>query len=304
MSRWSGLPDALDPQIRQLVIQLRRLKDHSGLSLTALASKTAYSKSSWERYLNGRNLPPRHAAEQLARIAGMDPTRLLALHEVAELVWQSAPGEEPAEELAEEAGEAVAADQAAGLRRWLRRSRLTVLVLVLAGTAAMSTPDRGRSAAAAAPSPEGALLAEGMRALRSRTGLSMAGLAAATAYSKSSWERYLNGKKMPPRQAVEALCALAKEPPGRLLALWELADSAWSGRAGRVGARRPAAATAAPGPVGGGPSSARWGLRRLALYAGCAGALAIAVRLAVAVRHHSADEPGTDVRLVSRPLRD
>ncbi|GAA1084548.1 helix-turn-helix domain-containing protein [Streptomyces javensis] len=71
-----------------------------------------------------------------------------------------------------------------------------------------------------------------LRELRARTGLSMAALAERTTYSKSSWERYLNGKQLAPRQAVEALCTMAGEPPGRLLALWELADGEWSGRAG------------------------------------------------------------------------
>ncbi|MEV5481102.1 MULTISPECIES: helix-turn-helix domain-containing protein [Streptomyces] len=80
-------------------------------------------------------------------------------------------------------------------------------------------------------------LAAGLRELRGRTGLSLAGLAARTPYSKSSWERYLNGKKLPPRDAVEALCRLAEEPAGRLLALWELADADWSGR-GRSGTDR------------------------------------------------------------------
>ncbi|GAU64986.1 hypothetical protein SSP35_01_03230 [Streptomyces sp. NBRC 110611] len=78
---------------------------------------------------------------------------------------------------------------------------------------------------------ESARLASGLRELRARTGLSLVALAARTAYSKSSWERYLNGKKLPPRDAVEALCRLAGEPAGRLVALWELADAAWSGRA-------------------------------------------------------------------------
>lgn len=74
-------------------------------------------------------------------------------------------------------------------------------------------------------------LASELRALRARTGLSLVALAARTPYSKSSWQRYLNGTKPLPRQAVLALCTLAGEPPGRLLALWELADAAWSGRA-------------------------------------------------------------------------
>ncbi|MET7616445.1 helix-turn-helix domain-containing protein [Streptomyces sp. NPDC005408] len=83
----------------------------------------------------------------------------------------------------------------------------------------------------------GSQLAAELRELRKRTQLSLAGLAARTPYSKSSWERYLNGKKPVPRQAVEALCALAGEPSGRLLALWELADAVWSGRARSAAAR-------------------------------------------------------------------
>ncbi|MFJ8546698.1 DUF2690 domain-containing protein [Streptomyces sp. NPDC093586] len=91
--------------------------------------------------------------------------------------------------------------------------------------------------------PEGTRLTTALRELRTRTGLSLAGLAERTAYSKSSWERYLNGKAMPPRQAVRDLCRLAREPDGRLLALWEIAESEWSGRAAR-----PAPASAGPGP--------------------------------------------------------
>ncbi|MFD7066191.1 helix-turn-helix domain-containing protein [Streptomyces sp. NPDC059913] len=87
-------------------------------------------------------------------------------------------------------------------------------------------------------------LAEELRAIRARAGLSLAALAARTPYSKSSWERYLNGKKPAPRQAVEALCALTRTPPGRMLALWELADAEWSGRARPVAAPRNAPAPA------------------------------------------------------------
>ncbi|MER6839429.1 helix-turn-helix domain-containing protein [Streptomyces platensis] len=89
MSRWSGLPASLDQRMRQLVVQLRRLKDHSGLSLAALAARTPYSKSSWERYLNGKKLPPAGAVEALARLCGADVTRLLALHEVAAQTWRA-----------------------------------------------------------------------------------------------------------------------------------------------------------------------------------------------------------------------
>jgi transcriptional regulator with XRE-family HTH domain len=87
MSRWKELPAELDQQMWQLVVQMRRLKDHTGLSLHALAAKTTFSKSSWERYLNGRTLPPRTAVEELASVCGSDPERLLALHEIAEAEW-------------------------------------------------------------------------------------------------------------------------------------------------------------------------------------------------------------------------
>lgn len=83
MSRWKQLPASLDPRVRQLVVHLRRVKDHSGLGLRTLASRTGYSRSSWDRYLNGRALPPQQAVEALARACDLDPARLLALHEVA-----------------------------------------------------------------------------------------------------------------------------------------------------------------------------------------------------------------------------
>ncbi|MFF3751123.1 helix-turn-helix domain-containing protein [Streptomyces sp. NPDC002018] len=68
---------------QRLLVQLRRLKDRSGLGLAALAAKTGYSRSSWERYLNGKQPVPRGAVEELARVCGADPTRLLVLYEVA-----------------------------------------------------------------------------------------------------------------------------------------------------------------------------------------------------------------------------
>ncbi|MGI5197261.1 helix-turn-helix domain-containing protein [Streptomyces sp. CA-288835] len=105
------------------------------------------------------------------------------------------------------------------------------------------------------PSPERVRLAAALRELKARTGLSLAGLAERTAYSKSSWDRYLSGKALPPRQAVQDLCRLAREPDGRCLALWEIAESGWSGRAmdgagagPRTGAGTGAAPIPAPAP--------------------------------------------------------
>ncbi|MFE7109275.1 helix-turn-helix domain-containing protein [Streptomyces sp. NPDC057575] len=84
MPRWKELPTELPSSERQLLVQLRRLKDHSGLSLAALASRTSYSRSSWERYLNGKKPVPRTAVEELAQVCGTEPTRLVVLYEVAE----------------------------------------------------------------------------------------------------------------------------------------------------------------------------------------------------------------------------
>ncbi|KPI30978.1 Protein of unknown function DUF2690 [Actinobacteria bacterium OV320] len=98
----------------------------------------------------------------------------------------------------------------------------------------------------AASSPEGVRLASTLRELRDRTGLSLAGLAERTTFSKSSWERYLNGRTLPPRTAVEELCRLANEPVGRCLTLWEIAESEWGGRAKEAEPPRPTRPTAAP----------------------------------------------------------
>ncbi|MFG2782930.1 helix-turn-helix domain-containing protein [Streptomyces prunicolor] len=88
-----------------------------------------------------------------------------------------------------------------------------------------------------------------LRELKTRTGLSLAGLAAKTPYSKSSWERYLNGKTLPPREAVEELCQLAGEPEGRCVALWEIAEAETSGRGASEPPPPPPAASAVPVPV-------------------------------------------------------
>lgn len=92
VARWKALPDSLDDRVQQLIVQLRRLKDRSGLSLTSMASKTGYSRSSWERYLNGKALAPRQAVEELARVGGVEATRLLVLHELAEQAWRREDG--------------------------------------------------------------------------------------------------------------------------------------------------------------------------------------------------------------------
>ncbi|MEU6141635.1 DUF2690 domain-containing protein [Streptomyces sp. NPDC047081] len=169
-----------------------------------------------------------------------------------------------------------------------------------------------------APSAESARLAGALRELRDRTGLSLAGLAAKTAFSKSSWERYLNGKTLPPRVAVEELCRLAGEPEGRCLALWEIAESEWSGRgvagrsdaAGRAGAaagttggseKADSADTAVQAP----PPEPEPAVRRThtlvaVLASVCAVAFGgVAVALLLLPRHHHAE----DARSSANPSR-
>jgi hypothetical protein len=103
--------------------------------------------------------------------------------------------------------------------------------------------------------PERARLVASLRELRDGTGLSLAALAAKTTFSKSSWERYLNGKTLPPSRAVRELCRLAGEPEGRCLALWELAESEWSGRAAPT-RTDPPTASEGEGSTGGGRGAA------------------------------------------------
>jgi transcriptional regulator with XRE-family HTH domain len=105
MPRWKELPGSLDERVRNLVVQMRRLKDRSGLSLASLQTKTGYSRSSWERYLNGRALPPRKAVEELARVSGVDPARLLVLHELAEEAWNQETAETPVADTTEPTNE-------------------------------------------------------------------------------------------------------------------------------------------------------------------------------------------------------
>ncbi|MFF0507579.1 peptidoglycan-binding protein [Streptomyces fimicarius] len=83
MPRWKELPAELPPPTRQLIVRLRGLKDRSGLSSRQLAARTGYSAKSWQRYLNGRSLPPQEAVAAMSRVCGEDPVRLLALHEIA-----------------------------------------------------------------------------------------------------------------------------------------------------------------------------------------------------------------------------
>jgi transcriptional regulator with XRE-family HTH domain len=117
-------PQASTTPDEALVVELRELKDRTGLSLAALAARTPYSKSAWHRYLSGGTPPPRPAVEALCRLAGADPADVLAL-------WDAADASPP-----------TAAPGKPGRTRWFGRiaprrpSWLPLSVLALCGTAA------------------------------------------------------------------------------------------------------------------------------------------------------------------------
>ncbi|MFF8862750.1 DUF2690 domain-containing protein [Streptomyces sp. NPDC015139] len=90
MPRWKDLPEDLDPQIKEFTSQLRRLVDRSGLSIAALADRTGYSKTSWERYLSGRLLAPKGAIVALSEVTGSSPVHLTTMWELAERAWSRA----------------------------------------------------------------------------------------------------------------------------------------------------------------------------------------------------------------------
>ncbi|MEV4919706.1 XRE family transcriptional regulator [Streptomyces tirandamycinicus] len=90
MPRWKALPEELDPQVREFASQLRRLVDRSGLSIAALSDRTGYSKTSWERFLNGRLLAPKGAIVALAEVTGTNPVHLTTMWELAERAWSRA----------------------------------------------------------------------------------------------------------------------------------------------------------------------------------------------------------------------
>ncbi|MEV7926350.1 DUF2690 domain-containing protein [Kitasatospora sp. NPDC088779] len=67
------------------------------------------------------------------------------------------------------------------------------------------------------------LLAEELRAIKDAAGLSLSELAARTHYSRASWERWLNGKRVITGQALEALTGAVDCDGPALRALWERA---------------------------------------------------------------------------------
>ncbi|MFJ6610883.1 helix-turn-helix domain-containing protein [Streptomyces sp. NPDC091289] len=74
---------------------MRFLRTRSGLTLNGLAERTSYSRSSWERYLNGKAVPPRAALNEFAAAVGVAVPPLQQLREEEERSWRSGPGNGP-----------------------------------------------------------------------------------------------------------------------------------------------------------------------------------------------------------------
>ncbi|MEU2426064.1 helix-turn-helix transcriptional regulator [Streptomyces sp. NPDC007851] len=168
MTRWQPLPPTLPREARQLVEHLRALKGRTGLSLAGLARRTAYSKSSWQRYLSGDRLLPRAAAQALGRLAGGDQGRLLALWELADQAWPQGAADPAAEAVPEPAGPVGCpgpVELPVGQRRWRTAAvAASVLAAVLAAGLLWALPRRAGGTVAARP---GGALSRAGRSTRS-----------------------------------------------------------------------------------------------------------------------------------------
>ncbi|MFD7425398.1 helix-turn-helix domain-containing protein [Streptomyces californicus] len=67
-----------------------------------------------------------------------------------------------------------------------------------------------------------------LRELVGRSGLTPDALAARTGCGTASWEQYLDGRQLPPREAVVALAEVTGVPPHHLASVWEQAERAWN----------------------------------------------------------------------------
>ncbi|MFJ3788287.1 DUF2690 domain-containing protein [Kitasatospora sp. NPDC090091] len=115
-SAWKELPDELSESAARLTERLRAVKDATGLSLSELATRTHYSRASWERWLNGKRVITEQALEALIGTVECDGPALRALWAQASApvaVVAAEDGAEPDAVEAPAAAEAVAAEESA-----------------------------------------------------------------------------------------------------------------------------------------------------------------------------------------------
>ncbi|MFJ2861418.1 DUF2690 domain-containing protein [Kitasatospora sp. NPDC087314] len=98
-------------------------------------------------------------------------------------------------------------------------------------------------------------LAEELRTIKDAAGLSLSELAARTHYSRASWERWLNGKRVITEQALEALAGAVDCDRAALRALWEQAVATPGEDGESVPAEAPEEDAAAAEPPAEGPSA-------------------------------------------------
>ncbi|SEF02493.1 Helix-turn-helix domain-containing protein [Streptomyces sp. 3213] len=156
-----------------------------------------------------------------------------------------------------------------------------------------------------------------LRRFKDASGLSLRVLAARTGYSASSWNRYLGGRSLPPREAVEALAATVGADPTRLLVRLETAQGAW-GFEQAVGAPVSTEEDGAPGvqeAAGGGHADGGFSVfgslgaapltsrLRLLLTVGVSAAAGAAITLlAVELAHPQLSGTATRPAAVARPV--
>ncbi|MEV6849299.1 helix-turn-helix transcriptional regulator [Actinoplanes sp. NPDC051411] len=141
---------AVDRQTRahqQLVTELRRLKHASGLSYARLQAHTPYSRSSLERYVNGKLFPSRQAVCEIAQACGAEPDELLRIWDVA--VAEDEPLPAPIER--SETGRGKAPRLPGDRRLRVAATVLVLLALVFGSVYADQHLSRSPAAASAAP---------------------------------------------------------------------------------------------------------------------------------------------------------
>ncbi|WP_406088428.1 helix-turn-helix domain-containing protein [Kitasatospora purpeofusca] len=126
-----------DPADR-LSEELRLLKSSSGLTYARISEHTHYAKSSWERWVNGKQFPPRDAVERIAAVCQADERHLLELWTRAEACRTSASSLAAAPGAAGRSGAPGEGDAASQDRRQMALWSLTVLALALTAGLARS----------------------------------------------------------------------------------------------------------------------------------------------------------------------
>ncbi|PKT73155.1 hypothetical protein CW362_10525 [Streptomyces populi] len=169
-------PQGLSPDdpAEALRAELLALKQASGLSYARLGARTHYAKSSWERWINGKQFPPRAAVESLAEALEQDPGRLLALWERAdeartdeagtdEVRTDSVPvpvddsaGARSGEDSTEAGAPAPLRQRLTGRRRLLLVGALCLLGAAVSVAAVLATDGDSHGTRAASPKPSAA----------------------------------------------------------------------------------------------------------------------------------------------------